>query len=167
MATRVRDSQLQWPELPLAAWSDTYQTLHLWLQIVGKVRLVASPWVNHSWHVTLYVTARGLTTSPIAIGTRALQIDFDFIDHRLAIQTSDGRDVGLALEPHRLAFYLYDLASSFHGHWNRGTDNIDLRFVKVNDRQLTHARLGLVQAVSDVLTSGLALIGAEAPTEMR
>ncbi|MER9629449.1 MULTISPECIES: arginine--tRNA ligase [unclassified Mesorhizobium] len=73
----------------------------------------------------------------------------------------------LALEPHRLAFYLYELASSFHGHWNRGTDSPDLRFVKVNDRQLTHARLGLVQAVSDVLTSGLTLIGANAPTEMR
>ncbi|RWK05898.1 arginine--tRNA ligase [Mesorhizobium sp.] len=73
----------------------------------------------------------------------------------------------LALEPHRLAFYLYDLASSFHAHWNRGTDNPDLRFVKVNDPQLTHARLGLVQAVSDVLTSGLTLIGADAPTEMR
>ena len=73
----------------------------------------------------------------------------------------------LAQEPHRLAFYLYDLASTFHGHWNRGTDNQDLRFVKVNDRELTHARLGLVQAVSDVLTSGLAMIGAEAPTEMR
>ncbi|MDG4902994.1 MULTISPECIES: arginine--tRNA ligase [unclassified Mesorhizobium] len=73
----------------------------------------------------------------------------------------------LALEPHRLAFYLYDLASSFHAHWNRGTDNPDLRFVKVNDPQLTYARLGLVQAVSDVLTSGLTLIGADAPTEMR
>jgi len=72
-----------------------------------------------------------------------------------------------AQEPHRLAFYLYDLASTFHGHWNRGTDNPDLRFVKVNDRELTHARLGLVQAVSDVLTSGLAIIGADAPTEMR
>ncbi|RJG45559.1 arginine--tRNA ligase [Mesorhizobium sp. DCY119] len=73
----------------------------------------------------------------------------------------------LAHEPHRLAFYLYDLASSFHGHWNRGTENQDLRFVKVNDRQLTYARLGLVQAVADVLTSGLALIGADAPVEMR
>ncbi|TGR63102.1 arginine--tRNA ligase, partial [bacterium M00.F.Ca.ET.194.01.1.1] len=73
----------------------------------------------------------------------------------------------LALEPHRLAFYLCDLASRFHAHWNRGTDNPDLRFVKVNDPQLTHARLGLVQAVSDVLTSGLTLIGADAPTEMR
>ncbi|MDQ2632767.1 MAG: arginine--tRNA ligase, partial [Pseudomonadota bacterium] len=73
----------------------------------------------------------------------------------------------LALEPHRMAFYLYDLAGAFHGLWNRGTENVDLRFVKVNDPQSTHARLGLVQAVSDVLTSGLALIGAEAPTEMR
>ncbi len=70
-------------------------------------------------------------------------------------------------EPHRLAFYLYDLASAFHAHWNRGTDQIDLRFVKVNYPELTHARLGLVQAVSDVLTSGLALIGANAPVEMR
>ena len=73
----------------------------------------------------------------------------------------------LALEPHRLAFYLYDLASAFHAHWNRGTENPGLRFVKVNDRQSTYARLGLVQAVSDVLTSGLTLIGADAPTEMR
>ncbi len=72
-----------------------------------------------------------------------------------------------ALEPHRLAFYLYDLASAFHSQWNRGTENPDLRFVKVNDPELSQARLGLVQAVSDVLTSGLALIGAEAPTEMR
>ena len=70
-------------------------------------------------------------------------------------------------EPHRLAFYLYDLASTLHAHWNRGTENPDLRFVKVTEPQLTHARLGLVQAVSDVLTSGLALIGADAPREMR
>ena len=73
----------------------------------------------------------------------------------------------LSLEPHRLAFYLYDLASGFHAQWNRGNDNPDLRFVKVNDRESTYARLGLVQAVSDVLTSGLTLIGADAPTEMR
>ncbi|TIV16269.1 MAG: arginine--tRNA ligase [Mesorhizobium sp.] len=73
----------------------------------------------------------------------------------------------LSLEPHRLAFYLYDLASVFHAQWNRGHDNQDLRFVKVNDRESTYARLGLVQAVSDVLTSGLTLIGADAPTEMR
>jgi len=73
----------------------------------------------------------------------------------------------LAHEPHRLAFYLYDLASSFHAHWNRGTENPGLRFVKVNHPELSNARLGLVQAVADVVTSGLSLIGAEAPTEMR
>ncbi|MBI1620457.1 arginine--tRNA ligase [Aquamicrobium zhengzhouense] len=72
-----------------------------------------------------------------------------------------------SMEPHRLAFYLYDLAQVFHSHWNRGTDNQALRFIKVNEPELTHARLGLVQAVSDVLTSGLALIGADAPAEMR
>jgi len=72
-----------------------------------------------------------------------------------------------AQEPHRLAFFLYDLANAFHTHWNRGTENPGLRFVKVNDPELTDARLGLVQAVLDVLSSGLALIGAEAPSEMR
>ena len=66
-----------WPELPTAAWRDTYATLHLWTQIVGKIRLARSPWLNHSWHVTLYVTARGLTTSPIPDGIRTFQIDFD------------------------------------------------------------------------------------------
>ena len=71
-----------WPELPYGAWSDTCTTLYLWTQIVGKVRLAKSPWVNHSRHVTLYVTARGLTTSPIPDGERQFQIDFDFIDLR-------------------------------------------------------------------------------------
>ena len=79
-----------WPSLPFREWQDTCATLHLWTQIVGKVRLVQTPWVNHSWHVTLYVTARGLTTSPIPYGPRTFQLDFDFIDHRLLLQTSDG-----------------------------------------------------------------------------
>src|ERR1700692_143651 len=80
----------RWPELPYAAWKDACETLHLWTQIVGKIRLVQTPWLNHSWHVTLYVTARGLTTSSIPDGTRSFQIDFDFIDHALRISTSDG-----------------------------------------------------------------------------
>ena len=105
----MSDSQSAWPELPLAAWSDTYKTLHLWLQIVGKVRLAASPWINHSWHATLYVTARGLTTSPIAAGVRTIQIEFDFIDHRLLIQTSDGRSGGFALEPQTVATFYSQL----------------------------------------------------------
>jgi hypothetical protein len=79
-----------WPELPYAPWRDSLETLQLWTQIVGKIRLAKSPWLNHSWHVALYVTPRGLTTSPIPDGARTFQIDFDFIDHLLRIETSDG-----------------------------------------------------------------------------
>jgi len=75
------------------------------MQIVGKIRLTQSPWVNHSWHVALYVTVRGLTTSPIPYGTRTFQVDFDFIDHRLIVQSSDGGIVGLALEPQSVATF--------------------------------------------------------------
>jgi hypothetical protein len=89
----------------LEAWRDTCATLHLWLQIVGKVRLASSPWLNHSWHATLYVTPRGLTTSPIPCGTRTFQIDFDFIDHRLVIETSDGAIESLPLQPQSVAAF--------------------------------------------------------------
>lgn len=86
-----------WPALPYPQWKATFETLRLWTQIVGKVRLAQSPWVNHQWHVTLYATARGLTTSPIPHGSRVFQIDFDFIDHRLSIQADDGRTRGFSL----------------------------------------------------------------------
>ena len=79
-----------WPALPYAAWKDTCATLHLWTQIVGKIRLALTPWQNHSWHVALYVTARGLTTSPIPFEGRAFQLDFDFIDHVLWVRTATG-----------------------------------------------------------------------------
>jgi len=92
-----------WPELPYGAWAGTCTTLHLWTQIVGKVRLSKSTWVNHSWHVTLYLTARGLTTSPIPDGERQFQIDFDFIDHRLLVSVSDGRQASLPLAPMSVA----------------------------------------------------------------
>lgn len=92
-----------WPSLPLQAWSDTCATLHLWTQIVGKIRLTQSPWINHSWHVTLYVTARGLTTSPIPFDLRTFQIDFDFIDHQVIVQTSDGGVAHVALQPQSVA----------------------------------------------------------------
>jgi hypothetical protein len=95
-----------WPSLPLESWSDTYATLHLWTQIVGKIRLVQSPWVNHSWHVTLYVTSQGLTTSPIPYLSRTFQIEFDFLNHQLIIQTSDGRIGTLPLEPQSVAHVL-------------------------------------------------------------
>src|SRR5437870_1876036 len=92
-----------WPPLPYAEWRDTYATLHMWTQIVGKIRLVQTPWVNHSWSVTLYVTARGLTTSPIPHGARTFTIDFDFIDHELIVATSDGLRRSLALVPQSVA----------------------------------------------------------------
>ena len=95
-----------WPSLPLEAWADTCETLHLWSQILGKVRCSRSPWVNHSWHVVLYVTARGLTTSPIPHGTRTFQLDLDFIDQQLLLQSSDGRTASFALQPQSVAeFY--------------------------------------------------------------
>jgi hypothetical protein len=89
--------QVPWPELPTAAWRETCETLQLWTQIVGKIRLERTPWLNHSWHIALYVTARGLTTSPIPDGARCFQIDFDFIDHQLRISTSDGATRQFAL----------------------------------------------------------------------
>jgi hypothetical protein len=98
-------SQDAWPELPLNAWSDTYATLHLWLQIAGKIRMVQTPWVNHSWHVALYVTSRGLTTSLIPYGSRAFEIDFDFVSHGLRIAATDGRTAGFGLEAQSVASF--------------------------------------------------------------
>ncbi len=95
-----------WPSLPLSAWAETCQALHLWTQVVGKVRCAQCLWMNHSWHVALYVTARGLTTSPIPHGTRTFQLDFDFIAHRLMVQSSDGGVGGFTLQPlSAAAFY--------------------------------------------------------------
>jgi hypothetical protein len=94
-----------WPELPTAEWRDTCATLQLFTQIAGKIRLARSPWLNHSWHVTLYVTARGLSTSPIPDGKRSFQIDFDFIAHDLRISTSDGAERQFALSGHSVASF--------------------------------------------------------------
>jgi hypothetical protein len=94
-----------WPSLPLDAWHDTYATLHQWTQVIGKIRLAQAPHVNHWWQVPLYVTCRGLTTSPIPCGARTFQIDFDFIDHRLVVQTSDGANGSLALQPRTVAAF--------------------------------------------------------------
>jgi hypothetical protein len=104
--------QIPWPELPTAAWRESYATLHLWTQIVGKIRLARAPWLNHSWHVTLYVTARGLTTSPIPDGVRTFQIDFDLIDHLVRISTSDGATRQFALAGQSVAsFYAAIMAA--------------------------------------------------------
>jgi hypothetical protein len=102
-------NRMAWPALPLEAWSDTYATLHLWTQIVGKVRLAQSPWMNQSWHVTLYVTARGLTTSPVPYGNLTFEIDFDFVDHQLIVRTSDARTARIALKPQSVAVFYANL----------------------------------------------------------
>lgn len=94
-----------WPELRLADWIDTRDTLQMWLQIVGKVRLRLTPPLNHSWHSTFYLTARGLTTSPIPFGTRSFHVDLDFVDHRLIIATVDGASGGFPLEPQSVATF--------------------------------------------------------------
>lgn len=96
-----------WPSLSFQDWKDTCMTLHMWTQIVGKIRLVQTPWTNHSWHTTFYVTSRGLTTSPIPYGNKTFQIDFDFIHHKLLIQTSDGEVRTMLLAPRSVA--------DFHG----------------------------------------------------
>jgi len=131
-----------WPSLPLHEWQDTCATLHLWTQIVGKIRLAQTPWINHSWHVPLYVTARGLTSSPIPYGTRMFQIDFDFIDHDLVVITSDGASRRLPLRPQSVsAFYerlreamaQLDLTVRFHASPNEVADAIPFA------RDTTHA----------------------------
>src|SRR6478672_13873805 len=99
----------RWPELPYVAWKDTCETLHLWTQVIGKVRLALTPWLNHSWHVTLHVTARGLGTPPIAANGRALTIEFDFIDHVLWLRASDGHVRQLMLRPMAVAEFYADV----------------------------------------------------------
>jgi hypothetical protein len=98
-----------WPSLPVKEWQDTYATLHMWTQIVGKIRLTQTPLENHWWNAVLYVTSRGLTTSPIPYGIRTFEIDFDFIDHRLLVRTSDGVIKSLALEPRSVADFYREL----------------------------------------------------------
>ena len=98
-----------WPTLPLESWTDTCATFHMWTQIVGKIRLAQSAWLNHSWHSTLYVTSRGLTTSPIPHGTRTFQIDFDLINHELIVQSSDGAVFNMPLQPQSVADFYREL----------------------------------------------------------
>jgi hypothetical protein len=102
-----------WPSLPFSEWKETARTLHMWTQVVGKVRLALTPWTNHSWHVTLYLTARGLTTSPIYFDSRPLQIDFDFVDHVLRIQAA-GKEENISLKPKSVARFYHDVMAALH-----------------------------------------------------
>ena len=114
-----------WPDLPLDAWRDTYATLHMWMQIVGKIRLAQTPWVNHSWHVTLYPTATGLSTSLIPYESRSFQIDFDFLNHQLRVESTDGRKGAFPLEPQSVA--------TFYKRLMKEIGKLDLR-VQIHER---------------------------------
>jgi hypothetical protein len=103
-----------WPVLPLSEWADTYATLHMWSQIVGKVRLALSPRVNHWWEVPLYVSARGLTTSPIPYGKGIFEVQFDFIDHKLDIVTTGGEINSLPLVPRTVADFYAEFMEMLH-----------------------------------------------------
>ena len=107
MSTDIENTNIAWPALPpFAEWEDTFNTVHMWTQIVGKFRLELSPEINHSWGCALYVTARGLTTSPIPYQGRTFSIDFDFVAHALQIDSSDGGKAAFVLEPMTVAeFY--------------------------------------------------------------
>jgi hypothetical protein len=94
-----------WPAIPLDPWRETYATVHMWTQIVGKVRLALGPWINHAWGTTLYCTTRGLTTSPIPHGAGSFAVDFDFVDHALRVTTSRGANRAFALEPMSVAAF--------------------------------------------------------------
>lgn len=148
-----------WPDIPFAPWKDSCATVHLWTQIVGKYRLACAPWLNHSWHATLYVTARGLTTSPIPAAGRSVQFDFDFVDHKLAGSTSDGAAKAFALEPmtvaefHRRFLALTDdlgVRTSFNGVPNEVSDPIpfakDTTHASYDADAVNRFRRALVQA---------------------
>ena len=115
MATRSEDT---WLPLPYEAWKDTYATLHMWTQIVGKVALARAAPMNHSWGVALHVTSRGLQTPPLLDGNRSFTIRFDFVDHELAVETSDGARRTLPLEPVSVA--------DFYGRFMRTLDEMRL-----------------------------------------
>lgn len=125
-----------WPELPYGAWKDTCTTLHLWTQIVGKIRVAQTPWLCHSWHTTVFLTARGLTTSPIPYHERTFQIDFDFLDHVLLITVDDGAQRSVKLKAQSVAAF-HDalfaalgelgLPISIHGSPNEVPDAIPFR----------------------------------------
>ncbi len=112
--TQQGDRGERWPALPYEAWRDTCQTLHMWTQIVGKVRMALSPFLNHWWHVTLYVTPRGLTTSSIPSHGGTFDVTFDFIEHNLSIRTSEGTTKVLPLIPRSVAAFYREFMDCLH-----------------------------------------------------
>ncbi len=112
--TRQMDRAELWPALPYQAWKETYETLHMWTQIVGKVRMELSPFLNHWWHVTMYVTPRGLTTSAIPYRGGSFEVTFDFLEHNLYICTSEGTTKALPLIPRSVASFYREFMDCLH-----------------------------------------------------
>ena len=108
----VRGDEYMWPQLPLDAWRDTRDTLHMWTQIIGKIRLKLTPHLNHWWEVPFYLTSRGLTTTPIPFGDRTFDATFDFIEHALIFQTSEGQTELIPLRPRSVADFYHDVMST-------------------------------------------------------
>jgi hypothetical protein len=117
MGVSLRIMTNNWPELVLEEWQDTLATLHMWTQIVGKIRLETTPLVNHWWNVPLYVSARGLTTSPMSYEDRIFEIEFDFIDHKLRVECSDGARTALSCARNQLLI-LQDLLTTPASLWH-------------------------------------------------
>jgi hypothetical protein len=119
METTERDDSMNpsdvWPALPQAEWSETCATLQLWMQIVGKIRLALTPAVNQCWNVTLYPTSRGLTTLPMWHGTRSVQVDFDFIDHELVVESGEGGRWAFGLKPMSVAEFYRQVMGALDG----------------------------------------------------
>jgi len=112
MMNNRADEREAWPALPLDEWRETCATLHMWTQVVGKIRLAQTPLVNHWWNVPLYVTSRGLTTSAMPYETRAFEMEFDFIDHQLVVTCSDGTERRVALVPRSVAEFYREVMST-------------------------------------------------------
>ncbi len=154
-----------WPELPLASWQDTYDTLHMWTQIVGKIRMTLTPLINHYWNATLYVSARGLTTSAIPYPRGVFEMEFDFIGHKLAIRTSEGDVRSLDLAPRTVADFYADVMSTLaalkidvkiHAHPDEVANPIpfaDDRSHKSYDREYVERFHRLLISVDKVLQS--------------
>ena len=126
--TIIGDRPARWPELPWRDWGPTVSTLHMWLQIVGKVRLALAPPLNHWWHVPLYVTARGLTTSPIPYGEREFQVDLDFVEHRLRVTDADPGAFTMALEPRSVARFYREFLGGAQEPWRGCRDLARVRW---------------------------------------
>jgi hypothetical protein len=103
-----------WPALPLSEWQETYRTVHMWMQIVGKVKLELHPYINHWWQTAFYITTRGMTTGPIPFGRTTFEITFDFIDHQLFLLTSQGIMRAMPLIPRSVADFYHELMALLH-----------------------------------------------------